>query len=137
MKAKKGLGSIPKSLAWIDSTEPITTVMHKPEIKEEKHKQKQPIAISKKPSRMIAQSKNENASTVEIHSPVSDLNTCVKGLPAGWTRATFIVEQEFNEKLKALAYWERLTVKEVMHEALSQYLQGKNVRPIPKKKDII
>ncbi len=56
-----------------------------------------------------------------------------KGLQKGWTRATFIVDRTLNEKIKALAYWERLTVKEVVHEALCQYLQARKVKSIPKK----
>ena len=60
-----------------------------------------------------------------------------KGLKSGLTRATFIVNQELNNKLKALAYWERVTVKEVIHEALTKYFEGKNVKPIPKKEKLI
>ncbi|BDC35215.1 hypothetical protein Noda2021_11730 [Candidatus Dependentiae bacterium Noda2021] len=59
-----------------------------------------------------------------------------KGLPEGWTRATFIVEEKMNEKIRALAYWERLTVKEIMYEALSTYLKGKHVKPLPQKKNL-
>jgi hypothetical protein len=31
------------------------------------------------------------------------------------------------EELKALAYWERKTIKEVIDEALGSYLKGKNI----------
>ena len=54
------------------------------------------------------------------------------------TRATFIVNEEILEKLKAIAYWERLKIKEVVNEALleavKQY-EEKNgvVKPIPTK----
>jgi hypothetical protein len=33
------------------------------------------------------------------------------------------------EKLKALAYWERKTIKEVIDEALGAYLEGKVLNP--------
>lgn len=74
--------------------------------------------------------KTEPATTTE---PFSE-SSLQKGLPVGWTRATFIIRSEFNEKIKAIAYWDRLTVKEVVHDALTAYLQDRNVRPINKKK---
>jgi len=55
-----------------------------------------------------------------------------KGLPEGWVRATFITREEYVEKLKAMAYWERRMLKEIVDEALSAYLQGKKVKAIPK-----
>ena len=72
---------------------------------------------------------------VEIQ-PIASKNASLKGLPEGWTRATFIVKQDMNESLKALAYWERMTVKELLHDALMLYLHDKNVRSIPKKKNM-
>lgn len=55
------------------------------------------------------------------------------GLPYGWTRATFIIKEEYCKKLKALAYWDRVTVKELMDNLLEQYFKDKKVRSIPKK----
>ena len=55
------------------------------------------------------------------------------GLPYGWTRATFIVKEEYSKKLKALAYWDRVTVKELMDNLLADYFKGKKIRSIPKK----
>ncbi len=63
-------------------------------------------------------------------------NTTQTGLPSAWTRATFIVNKDLNEKIKAVAYWDRLTVKEVLHEALMEYLKGRSVKPVPKKKQL-
>lgn len=74
--------------------------------------------------------KTEPATTTE---PFAE-NSLQKGLPVGWTRATFIIRSEFNEKIKAIAYWDRLTVKEVVHDALTAYLQDRNVKPVLKKK---
>ena len=48
-----------------------------------------------------------------------------KGLPSDWIRATYIVNRRVNERIKALAYWQRLTVKEVVNEAFTEYLDGK------------
>jgi hypothetical protein len=54
--------------------------------------------------------------------------TSQQGLKDGWTRATFILRKDYLDKLKALAYWERKTIKEVTDEALRLYLKGKKTR---------
>lgn len=48
-----------------------------------------------------------------------------KGLQKGWSRATFILKKEYIDKLKALSYWERTTIKEIIDDALSSYLRNK------------
>ena len=52
-----------------------------------------------------------------------------RGLKEGWTRATFILKSDYLEKIKALAYWDRKQVKEVIDEALGLYLKGKKIKP--------
>lgn len=62
-----------------------------------------------------------------------------KGRPKGtgapdrdaWTRATFIVRRARLEKMKALAYWERKNLKQVLDLALESYLKGKAIKPVP------
>ena len=54
-----------------------------------------------------------------------------EGLPDGWIRATFIVQEDQLAQIKALAYWERKQIKEVITEALSAYLAGRQVEPLP------
>ena len=54
--------------------------------------------------------------------------TSQQGLKDGWTRATFILRKDYLDKLKALAYWERKKIKEVIDEALRLYLKGKKTR---------
>ena len=54
--------------------------------------------------------------------------TSQQGLKDGWTRATFILRNDYLDKLKALAYWERKKIKEVIDEALRLYLKGKKTR---------
>jgi hypothetical protein len=61
-----------------------------------------------------------------------------EGTKEGETRATFIINEESLEKLKAVAYWDRLLIKEVINTALEEYLsryEKKNgeIKPIPKK----
>lgn len=53
------------------------------------------------------------------------------GLKQGWIRATFIVRENYLEKIKALSYWERKDIKQVVDEALTEYLKNKKVKPLP------
>ncbi len=47
----------------------------------------------------------------------------------GWMDKGHIHSQEGSlEKLKALAYWERRKIKEVIDDALGLYLKGKKIR---------
>jgi len=48
-----------------------------------------------------------------------------KGLPKGWTRATFIVRQDLLHRVKRAAYWDRKQIKDVITEALDAYLIDK------------
>ncbi len=50
-----------------------------------------------------------------------------EGLPEHWTRATFIVQEDLLDTLKDYAYTERITIRDAVQEALTQYLQGKKV----------
>jgi hypothetical protein len=54
-------------------------------------------------------------------------------------RATFIVNEKLLEKLKAIAYWERVKIKDVINNALEaavkEYEKNKKaeIEPIPEK----
>ncbi len=39
-------------------------------------------------------------------------------------RATFVIDKNQHEKLKALAWWKRKQIKDVLHDALSQYFDS-------------
>ena len=56
------------------------------------------------------------------------INSSQRGLTNGWTRNTFILRKNYLEKIKALAYWERKKIKDVVDEALGSYLKGKKIR---------
>jgi hypothetical protein len=58
---------------------------------------------------------------------MTSIKTTQQGLQDGWTRATFILRKHHLEEIKALAYWERRTIKEVIDEALGTYLKEKEV----------
>lgn len=57
-----------------------------------------------------------------------------RGLQDDLIRATFILKQEYLEKIKAYAYWERLQIKEVFDDMCEQFFKDKVVLPIPQKK---
>lgn len=54
------------------------------------------------------------------------------GLKTGWTRATFIVREAHSDGIKSLAYWERRDIKDILDEALADFLKNKTIKPIPK-----
>lgn len=54
------------------------------------------------------------------------------------TRATFIVNEELLDKLKAIAYWDRFLIKDVINvallDAVAKYEKNNGeIKPIPKK----
>lgn len=53
-------------------------------------------------------------------------NTKQHGLTPEWTRATFIVKVDLYEKLKDYAYTERISIKDAMDAALSEFLKDKD-----------
>ncbi len=62
-----------------------------------------------------------------------------EGTKEGETRATFIVKESKLEKLKSLAYWERMQIKEVINDVIEQYIENYEnsngeIKAIPKKK---
>lgn len=61
-----------------------------------------------------------------------------EGTKENETRATFILNEELLDKLKAMAYWDRVLIKDVVNlaliDAVAKY-EKKNgtINPIPKK----
>jgi len=61
-----------------------------------------------------------------------------EGTKENETRATFIVNEDLLEKVKAIAYWERLLFKEVINTALQETVakyekKSGTIKPIPQK----
>jgi hypothetical protein len=61
-----------------------------------------------------------------------------EGTKENETRATFIINEELLDKLKAIAYWDRVLIKDVVNTALQEAItkyEKKNgdIKPIPKK----
>lgn len=112
---KKRLGTIPKGLEWIsDQTIEIKST---PEIKTQESKNKESVK-AKEVSRKYAQ-----------QEPAAK-----RGLQEDLIRATFILRQDYLEKIKAYAYWERLQIKEVFDEMCEQFFKGKKVRSVPQRR---
>jgi len=60
-----------------------------------------------------------------------------KGTKPGEMRKTYLVSKQLDDKINAVAYWDRRTVKEVVNEALNNYIAGyekKNgiIKPVKK-----
>lgn len=61
-----------------------------------------------------------------------------EGTKENETRATFIVNEELLDKLKAIAYWDRVLIKDVINTALLDAIakhekKSGDIKPIPKK----
>ena len=61
-----------------------------------------------------------------------------EGTKENETRATFIINEELLEKLKAIAYWDRVLIKDVINTALQDVVakyekKSGAIKPIPKK----
>jgi len=61
-----------------------------------------------------------------------------EGTKENETRATFIINEELLEALKAIAYWERVLIKDVINTALQETVakyekKSGAIKPIPKK----
>jgi len=54
-----------------------------------------------------------------------------EGTKESETRATFIINEELLDKLKAIAYWDRVLIKEVINSALQEYVDNKKPKPRP------
>jgi hypothetical protein len=64
--------------------------------------------------------------------------TSQSGTKVKETRATFIVNEDLLEKMKSLAYWDRILIKDIVNSALEEHIarhEKKNgeIKEIPKK----
>ena len=115
---ERRLGRYPFAQSGLDKiftpvVEQATTVTSKPTIAKAK-----PLMKAKPPIEAGGGMNNPHASVI---SP----SASSKGLPKGWTRATFILRQDLVCKVKRAAYWDRRQIKDVVTEALDAYLADK------------
>jgi len=72
---------------------------------------------------------------VASQQPIDHLIPAAKrGLQEDLIRATFILKQDYLEKIKAYAYWERLQIKDVFDDMCEQFFKDKKVRSIPERR---
>ena len=64
----------------------------------------------------------EEKKTEKLSEKTIKTNPVQEGLPANLTRATFIVDVDILETLKDYAYTERVPIKEVVDQALREYV---------------
>ena len=85
---------------------------------------------------------NKEEKPIKVGRPKTQFKDITKtsqeGTKENETRATFIVNEELLDKLKAIAYWDRKLIKEVINIALQDAIdkfEKKNgdIKPIPKK----
>jgi hypothetical protein len=78
----------------------------------------------------------------KVGRPRSVFKTITKSSQEGTkeneTRATFIINEDLLDKLKAIAYWDRVLIKDVINSTLQDVVakyEKKNgvIKPIPKK----
>ena len=78
----------------------------------------------------------------KVGRPVTQFKEITKSSQEGTkeneTRATFIVNEELLDKLKAIAYWDRVMIKEVINNALEDAVakyekKAGKIKPIPTK----
>jgi hypothetical protein len=85
---------------------------------------------------------NNKPTTKKVGRPKTSTKTITKSSQEGTkeneTRATFIVNEELLDKVKAVAYWERELIKETINRALAEAVskyekKHGDIKPIPKK----
>ena len=54
-----------------------------------------------------------------------------EGTKENETRATFIINEDLLDKLKAIAYWDRVLIKDVVNTALQMYVDKNSPKPRP------
>lgn len=67
--------------------------------------------------------KNDKENTEQDKKKEQPISSSKAGTKKGETRATFIVNEETLDSIKALALWDRASIKEVIKEALEDYIE--------------
>ncbi len=72
--------------------------------------------------------------TKKIGAPAARKVESLQKKQEKWIRTTVMIREMNHGKIKAITYWEKKGIKEVVDEALKLYLKGKKVKPLPQKK---
>ncbi len=72
---------------------------------------------------LLGETSSSDKLTEKPKNPVrGDTKTSKEGTKDNETRATFIVNEEHLDKLKSIAYWDRILIKDVVAAAFEEYL---------------
>ena len=129
--AKKMLINADMLLATPRRNEPVAPIA--PKIEDEK-KQSPASFINSVTS--VTDVENPTADIEDKKTPTPVITSVQKGLKVGETRATFIVKEDALEKIKAIAYWDRQNIKDIVQIAIDAYIKEYEnakgaVQPIP------
>ena len=92
-------------------------------------------------SSLLGETNKEDKAT-KVGRPKTQFKEITKSSQEGTkeneTRATFIVNEELLDKLKAIAYWDRVLIKEVINTAFLDAIakhekKSGEIKPIPNK----
>lgn len=94
--------------------------------------------VGNDPLNWIKDSKQDeqNLDSVKDSKLELQIKTPQQGLKEGWIRATFIIKEEYSNKIKSLVYWDRKKVTVLMDEILENYFKDKQIKPIPGMKEV-
>lgn len=84
----------------------------------------------------ISQPTEINKADLKLNKSIlnENLPASKRGLQQDLIRATFILKQDYLEKIKAYAYWERLQIKDVFEEMCEQFFEDKKIKSVPEKR---
>jgi len=93
-------------------------------------------------SSLLGETNKEDKPINKVGRPKTQFKEITKSSQEGTkeneTRATFIVNEDLLDKLKAIAYWDRVLIKDVINKALQDAIdkhqkKSGDIKPIPKK----
>ena len=72
---------------------------------------------------LLINTRQEQEAPEQTNTLKKEVKLSVKaGLKVGETRATLILREDIIEKYKAISYWDRVPLKEVVDDALSTFI---------------
>lgn len=115
--AKKNLINADMLLATPRKIEPLVTPPPTPSVLQEEIKPEPPKEQIAPIVTIAAEPVAPSPETIPVVK-----SSVQKGLKEGETRATFIMQEEYLEKIKAIAYWDRKNIKDVLNDAMSAFI---------------
>jgi hypothetical protein len=137
--AKKMLINADMLLATPRRNDPIEVPIHR--VEAEKIQMSPAIEVIKTPQKgavteLVVPIESPKQQPTLVVKKMAEVTSVQRGLKVGETRATFIVKEDTLEKIKAIAYWDRENIKDVMQVAMDNYIKEYEnahgaVKPVP------